>query len=153
MVWPSVVPPSFRACGSGSHILTRRESTRWPWPIGTEGRIKHAQNVRAGHSDILKASTSGRPTSTSSATRAGDAARKPTAKIPSSRAHGRSFVTGMQGDDPRYYRVISHPNTSRCIAVLRARATPRCHRKAKHDELDTYLPAFAPPLLRARPAA
>jgi len=30
----------------------------------------------------------------------------------------------MQGDDPRYYASSPLPNTSRCIAVLRARATP-----------------------------
>jgi beta-glucosidase len=50
--------------------------------IGIEGRVVHEQAVRAGGS--FTASTSGRPTSISSVTRAGGAARRPTARTPSS---------------------------------------------------------------------
>ena len=50
--------------------------------IGIEGRIKHAQH-ELGTPTFSRASISGRPTSTSFAIPAGDAARKPTAKIPS----------------------------------------------------------------------
>jgi beta-glucosidase len=55
---------------------------------------------------------------------------------------GVAFVTGMQGDDPRYYRVIatpkhfavhSGPESTRHVANVPI---------SKHDELDTYLPAF-----------
>ena len=49
--------------------------------IGTEGRIKHVQDVRARRTATSsRASISGRPTSTSFAIRAGAAARRPTAK-------------------------------------------------------------------------
>jgi len=48
--------------------------------IGTEGRIKHVQAVRDGHSNIFEGWISGRPTSTSFAIPAGAAARKPMAK-------------------------------------------------------------------------
>ncbi len=55
---------------------------------------------------------------------------------------GVAFVTGMQGDDPRYYRVISTPKH---YAVHSGPETTR-HKAdvevSKHDELDTYLPAF-----------
>lgn len=55
---------------------------------------------------------------------------------------GVAFVTGMQGDDPRYFRVIatpkhfavhSGPEPTRHVAEVPV---------SRHDELDTYLPAF-----------
>jgi beta-glucosidase len=49
--------------------------------IGTEGRIKHAQKCAQDTRISLRAWTSGRPTSTFSAIRAGDAVRRPMAKI------------------------------------------------------------------------
>jgi beta-glucosidase len=53
-----------------------------------------------------------------------------------------SFVTGMQGDDPRYYRVISTPKHF----AVHSGPEPTRHFTdvdvSKHDELDTYLPAF-----------
>jgi len=48
--------------------------------ISTEDAIKHAQAVRAGHSNIFEGWTSGRQTSTSFAIPVGDVARKPMAK-------------------------------------------------------------------------
>ena len=55
---------------------------------------------------------------------------------------GVAFVTGMQGDDPKYYRVISTPKH---YAVHSGPESTR-HKAdvavSKHDELDTYLPAF-----------
>jgi len=55
---------------------------------------------------------------------------------------GVAFVTGMQGDDPRYYRVISTPKH---FAVHSGPETTRHTADvpiSKHDEVDTYLPAF-----------
>jgi beta-glucosidase len=49
--------------------------------IGTEARIKHVQACAPGTATSSKGWTSGRPTSTSFAIRAGAAARRPTAKI------------------------------------------------------------------------
>ena len=55
---------------------------------------------------------------------------------------GVAFVTGMQGDDPRYYRVISTPKHY----AVHSGPEPTRHTAnvdvSKHDELDTYLPAF-----------
>ena len=66
--------------------------------------------TRAATARSFTGSISGRRTSTSSAIRAGAAARRLTARTHSSTARmGVAFVTGMQGDDPRYYRVISTP--------------------------------------------
>ncbi|MGA2851025.1 MAG: glycoside hydrolase family 3 C-terminal domain-containing protein, partial [Terracidiphilus sp.] len=55
---------------------------------------------------------------------------------------GVAFVTGMQGDDPRYYRTISTPKH---FAVHSGPETTRHTAEvpvSKHDEEDTYLPAF-----------
>ena len=55
---------------------------------------------------------------------------------------GVAFVTGMQGDDPHYYRVISTPKHF----AVHSGPEPTRHFAdvdvSKHDELDTYLPAF-----------
>lgn len=53
-----------------------------------------------------------------------------------------AFVTGMQGDDPNYYRVISTPKHF----DVHSGPEPTRHFAdvdvSKHDEEDTYLPAF-----------
>src|SRR5579862_1062204 len=53
-----------------------------------------------------------------------------------------AFVTGMQGTDPHYYRVISTPKHY----AVHSGPEPTRHKAdvtvSKHDELDTYLPAF-----------
>jgi beta-glucosidase len=53
-----------------------------------------------------------------------------------------AFVRGMQGDDPHYYRVISTPKHY----AVHSGPEPTRHFAdvdvSKHDEEDTYLPAF-----------
>jgi beta-glucosidase len=55
---------------------------------------------------------------------------------------GVAYVTGMQGDDPHYYRVIATPKHY----AVHSGPEPTRHKAdvavSKHDELDTYLPAF-----------
>ncbi|MBN9588781.1 MAG: beta-glucosidase [Alphaproteobacteria bacterium 64-11] len=55
---------------------------------------------------------------------------------------GSAFVRGMQGDDPKYFRVIA---TAKHYAV-HSGPEPTRHevdvKVSKHDEIDTYLPAF-----------
>ena len=92
---------------------------------------------------LWRAWISGRRISTSSATRAGDAGRRPTAKILFSPGRmGVAFVTGMQGDDPKYFRVIATPKHF----AVHSGPEPSRHsvdvQVSKHDEEDTYLPAF-----------
>jgi len=61
-----------------------------------------------------------------------------------------AFVTGMQGDDPRYYRVISTPKHF----AVHSGPEPTRHtadvQVSKHDELDTYLPAFRATVVEAK---
>jgi len=57
---------------------------------------------------------------------------------------GVAFVTGMQGDDPQHFRVISTPKH---YAVHSGRKLLRHGFNvdvSPHDLEDTYLPAFAP---------
>ena len=55
---------------------------------------------------------------------------------------GVAFVTGMQGDDPKYYRVIATPKHY----AVHSGPEPTRHFAdvdvSKHDQLDTYEPAF-----------
>jgi beta-glucosidase len=55
---------------------------------------------------------------------------------------GVAFVTGLQGDDSKYYRVISTPKHF----AVHSGPEPTRHtadvKVSRHDELDTYLPAF-----------
>src|SRR5205085_6346631 len=55
---------------------------------------------------------------------------------------GVAFVTGLQGDDPKYYRVISTPKHY----AVHSGPEPSRHtidvQVSKHDMEDTYLPAF-----------
>ena len=55
---------------------------------------------------------------------------------------GVAFVTGMQGDDSKYYRVISTPKHF----AVHSGPEPTRHIAdvdvSRHDELDTYTPAF-----------
>ncbi len=55
---------------------------------------------------------------------------------------GVAFITGMQGDDPKYYRVIATPKHF----AVHSGPEPTRHFAdvdiSKHDELDTYEPAF-----------
>jgi len=55
---------------------------------------------------------------------------------------GVAFVTGMQGDDSRYYKVIATPKHF----AVHSGPEPTRHTAdvtvSKHDEVDTYLPAF-----------
>ena len=63
---------------------------------------------------------------------------------------GVAFVTGMQGDDAHYYRVISTPKH---YAVHSGPETTRHSAEvpvSKHDELDTYLPAFRATVTEAK---
>ncbi len=61
-----------------------------------------------------------------------------------------AFVTGMQGDNPHYYRVISTPKHF----AVHSGPEPARHTMdvtvSKHDELDTYLPAFRAAVVEAK---
>jgi beta-glucosidase len=111
--------------------------------IGTEGRIKHAQDVRAGHSNIFEGLDFWAPNINIFRDPRWGRGQETYGEDPFLTARmGVAFVTGMQGDDPRYYRVISTPKHF----DVHSGPEPTRHTAdvtvSKHDELDTYLPAF-----------
>jgi beta-glucosidase len=111
--------------------------------IGTEGRIKHVQAVRAGHSNIFEGLDFWAPNINIFRDPRWGRGQETYGEDPFLTGRmGVAFVTGMQGDDPRYYRTISTPKH---YAVHSGPETTRHSadvKVSKHDMEDTYLPAF-----------
>jgi len=118
--------------------------------IGTEARAKHEEDIRHGNDtgvgldfwapniNIFRDPRWGRGQETYG--------EDPflTARI------GVAFVTGMQGDDPKYYRVIATPKHF----AVHSGPEPTRHKMdivvSRHDEEDTYLPAFRAAVTEAK---
>jgi beta-glucosidase len=119
--------------------------------IGTEGRIKHAQDVRAGHSDIFEGLDFWAPNINIFRDPRWGRGQETYGEDPFLTARmGVAFVTGMQGNDPHYYRAISTPKHF----AVHSGPEPTRHSAdvtvSKHDELDTYLPAFRATVTEAK---
>src|SRR5437588_4190235 len=111
--------------------------------IGVEGRIKHAEAMKKGHSSTFEGLDFWAPNINIFRDPRWGRGQETYGEDPF--LTGRmavSYVTGLQGSDPRYYRAISTPKhyavhsgpePTRHIADLDV---------SKHDEEDTYLPAF-----------
>ncbi|MGO8759393.1 MAG: glycoside hydrolase family 3 C-terminal domain-containing protein [Terracidiphilus sp.] len=113
--------------------------------IGTEARIKHAQGLAAhgGNSEIFEGLDFWAPNVNIFRDPRWGRGQETYGEDPFLTARmAVAFVTGMQGDDPHYYRVISTPKHY----AVHSGPEPTRHRAdvdvSKHDELDTYLPAF-----------
>jgi beta-glucosidase len=63
---------------------------------------------------------------------------------------GVAFVTGMQGDDPKYYKTISTPKHYAVHSGPESTRHTADVTVSKHDELDTYLPAFRATVTEAK---
>ena len=119
--------------------------------IGIEGRIKHAQAVRAGHSDIFEGLDFWAPNINIFRDPRWGRGQETYGEDPFLTARlGVAFVSGLQGDDPRYYRAISTPKHF----AVHSGPEPTRHiadvSVSKHDELDTYLPAFRATVIEAK---
>jgi beta-glucosidase len=158
---PRLHVPAYDWWSEALHGVAVNGTTEFPEPIGLaatfdpaaihqmaiaisiEGRIKHAEDVRAGHSNIFEGLDFWAPNINIFRDPRWGRGQETYGEDPFLTARmGVAFVTGMQGDDPRYYRVISTPKhfdvhsgpeTTRHTADVMV---------SKHDELDTYLPAF-----------
>ena len=111
--------------------------------IGIEGRIKHVQDERAGHSNIFEGLDFWAPNVNIFRDPRWGRGQETYGEDPFLSARmAVAFVTGMQGDDPHYYRVISTPKHF----AVHSGPEPTRHFAdvdiSKHDEEDTYLPAF-----------
>src|SRR6202142_4315234 len=111
--------------------------------IGTEARAKHNQAVRAGGSHIMQGLDFWSPNINIFRDPRWGRGQETYGEDPFLTGRmGVAFVTGLQGDDPRYYRVISTPKHF----AVHSGPEPARHTidvaVSKHDEEDTYLPAF-----------
>ncbi len=121
--------------------------------IGTEGRIKHAQALKAngGSSDIFQGLDFWAPNINIFRDPRWGRGQETYGEDPFLTARmGVAFVTGMQGDDPKYFRVISTPKHY----AVHSGPEPTRHNAdvtvSKHDEIDTYLPAFRATVTEAK---
>jgi len=119
--------------------------------ISIEGRIKHVLAERAGHSNIMEGLDFWAPNINIFRDPRWGRGQETYGEDPFLTARmGVAFVTGMQGDDPHYFRVISTPKH---YAVHSGPETTRHSANvdvSKHDELDTYLPAFRATVTEAK---
>src|SRR5579872_1937377 len=111
--------------------------------IGTEARAKHDLAVKAGRRDIMEGLDFWSPNINIFRDPRWGRGQETYGEDPflTSRM-GVAFVTGLQGDDPKYFRVISTPKHY----AVHSGPEPARHsmdvQVSKHDMEDTYLPAF-----------
>jgi beta-glucosidase len=119
-----------------------------------EGRIKYVEGIKDGHSDIFQGLDFWAPNINIFRDPRWGRGQETYGEDPFLTARiGVAFVTGMQGDDPKYYRVISTPKH---YAVHSGPESTRHHADvmvSKHDQLDTYLPAFRATVTEAKAAS
>jgi beta-glucosidase len=111
--------------------------------IGTEARAKHNQAVRAGRHDIMEGLDFWSPNINIFRDPRWGRGQETYGEDPFLTGRmGVAFVTGLQGDDPKYFRVISTPKHF----AVHSGPEPSRHsidvQVSKHDMEDTYLPAF-----------
>ena len=111
--------------------------------IGTEARAKHNMAVRAGRRRIMEGLDFWSPNINIFRDPRWGRGQETYGEDPFLTGRmGVAFVTGMQGDDPKYLRVISTPKHY----AVHSGPEPARHSidvaVSKHDEEDTYLPAF-----------
>jgi beta-glucosidase len=111
--------------------------------IGTEARAKHNQAVRAGRRDIMEGLDFWSPNINIFRDPRWGRGQETYGEDPFLTGRmGVAFVTGLQGDDPKYFRVISTPKHF----AVHSGPEPSRHtidvHVSKHDMIDTYLPAF-----------
>ena len=111
--------------------------------VGTDARAKHHESIRQGRHDLFYGLTFWSPNINIFRDPRWGRGQETYGEDPFLTAHmGVSFVTGLQGDDPRYLRVVATPKH---YAVHRG---PEPLRHAfdvgisRHDMAETYLPAF-----------
>ncbi|ABF42247.1 Beta-glucosidase [Candidatus Koribacter versatilis Ellin345] len=119
--------------------------------IGIEGRIKHEEGMKDGHSDIFQGLDFWAPNINIFRDPRWGRGQETYGEDPFLTARmGVAYVKGLQGDDPKYYLAISTPKH---YAVHSGPETTRHFadvKVSKHDELDTYLPAFRATVTEAK---
>jgi len=158
---PRLNVPDYDWWSESLHGVARNGTTEFPEPvglaatfdtdaihrmaivIGTEGRASYVRGMRDGHSDIFEGLDFWAPNINIFRDPRWGRGQETYGEDPFLTARlGVAFVTGLQGDDPRYYRAISTPKHY----AVHSGPEPTRHtadvKVSKHDEVDTYLPAF-----------
>ena len=160
---PRLQVPSYDWWSEALHGVAVDGTTEFPEPIGlgatfdpamvhrmgvdisVEARVKNAQAMQAngGHSNIFEGLDFWAPNLNIFRDPRWGRGQETYGEDPFLTGRmGVAFVTGMQGDDPRYYRVIATPKHF----DVHSGPEPTRHTAnvdvSKHDEMDTYLPAF-----------
>ncbi len=112
--------------------------------IGTEGRIKHVQAVRAGHSNIFEGLDFWAPNINIFRDPRWGRGQETYGEDPFLTARmGVAFVTGMQGDDPALLPRHLHPQALRRAQRPRAHP-PHCRRDRQQARRTRHLSARLP---------
>jgi len=111
--------------------------------IGIEGRIKNVQNAREGHTGIMGGLDFWSPNLNIFRDPRWGRGQETYGEDPFLTGRmGVAYVTGLQGDDPNYYLAIATPKHY----AVHSGPEPTRHFAdvdvSRHDELDTYTPAF-----------
>ncbi|HZP07113.1 MAG TPA: glycoside hydrolase family 3 C-terminal domain-containing protein [Terracidiphilus sp.] len=111
--------------------------------IGIEGRIKHVQNLREGHTGIMGGLDFWSPNLNIFRDPRWGRGQETYGEDPFLTGRmGVAYVTGLQGDNPKYYLGIATPKHY----AVHSGPEPTRHFAdvdvSKHDEVDTYEPAF-----------
>jgi beta-glucosidase len=111
--------------------------------IGVEGRIKHVQNLREGHIGIMGGLDFWSPNLNIFRDPRWGRGQETYGEDPFLTARmGVAYVTGLQGDNPKYYLGIATPKHF----AVHSGPEPTRHFAdvdvSRHDEVDTYEPAF-----------
>ncbi|HEV2348543.1 MAG TPA: glycoside hydrolase family 3 C-terminal domain-containing protein [Terriglobia bacterium] len=158
---PRLGVPSYNWWSEALHGVASDGTTEYPEPIGLaatfdvpgihematdigiEGRVVHAKSVHNGNSIIFHGLDFWSPNVNIFRDPRWGRGQETYGEDPFLSARmAVAFVTGMQGDDPKYYRVISTPKHF----AVHSGPEPTRHFAdvdvSKHDILDTYEPAF-----------
>jgi beta-glucosidase len=111
--------------------------------IGIEGRIKHVQNAREGHTGIMGGLDFWSPNLNIFRDPRWGRGQETYGEDPFLTGRmGVAYVTGLQGNDPKYYLAIATPKHY----AIHSGPEPTRHFAdvdvSKHDQVDTYEPAF-----------
>ncbi len=122
--------------------------------IGVEGRIKHVQNAREGHTGIMGGLDFWSPNLNIFRDPRWGRGQETYGEDPFLTGRmGVAYVTGLQGDDPRYYLAIATPKHF----AVHSGPEPTRHFAdvdvSLHDELDTYEPAFRAAIVEGKAAS
>ena len=166
---PRLNVPAYQWWSEALHGVMDQGVTEYPEPIGLaatfdapgihrmatlisiEGRIKHVQDARSGHMGIGGGLDFWSPNLNIFRDPRWGRGQETYGEDPFLTGRmGVAYVTGMQGDDPKYYRVIATPKHY----AVHSGPEPTRHFAdvdvSKHDELDTYLPAFRAAVMEAK---